>query len=174
MILARTLQALALTMACCGTAFAQSAAPRVLVVPFENTHGEPRLVWLGEASAVVLADELNARGLSAFLRAERVRAFEQLHLPVSAVLSRATVIKVGQMLGASEVIWGSYQVTGDELTVEARSIRIDVGRLQPHVTERGGLKDFFAILDRLARRLSGGSARASEAPAQPPHRAYES
>ena len=157
-----------------GTAFAQAVAARILVVPFENTQNEPRFVWLGEASAVVLADELNARGMTAYTRAERVRAFEQLHLPVSAALSRATVIKVGQMLGASEVIWGSYGVIGDELTVEARSIRIDVGRLQPHVAERGGLKDLFAIFDRLARRLSGGTARGLIAPVHPPLGAFES
>ena len=34
---------------------------RILVVPFENTQREPRLHWLAEASAVLLADELNAR-----------------------------------------------------------------------------------------------------------------
>ena len=174
MTLRRLFVLAALVLLCPLPAFAQATAfSRILVVPFENTQHEPRLTWLGEATAVVLADELNARGLSAFTRAERVRAFDQLHLPVSAALSRATVIKVGQILGASEVIWGSYRVSGDELSVEARSIRIDVGRLQPHVAERGGLKEFFAIFDRLARRLSSGAVRTSAAAAQPPLGAFE-
>ena len=77
------------------------AVARILVVPFENTQREARLTWLGEASAMLLADELNARGLGAITRDERVQAFDQLHLPVAASLSRATVIKVGQLLGAS-------------------------------------------------------------------------
>ena len=102
----RTLALLALIALFHGTAQAQTATARILVVPFEDTQREPRLVWLGEAAAVVLADELNARGRPAFTRPERVQAFDQLHLPVSAVLSRATVIKVGQILGASEVVWG--------------------------------------------------------------------
>ena len=38
---------------------------------------------------------------AAITRDERVRAFEQLHLPLSASLSRATVIKVGELVGAS-------------------------------------------------------------------------
>jgi tetratricopeptide (TPR) repeat protein len=170
----RTLALLALIALFHGTAQAQTATARILVVPFEDTQREPRLVWLGEAAAVVLADELNARGRPAFTRPERVQAFDQLHLPVSAVLSRATVIKVGQILGASEVVWGSYGVSGNELTVEARSIRIDVGRLQPHVVERGQLSDFFAVFDRLARRLSGGSSRGAAASTQPPLGAFES
>jgi tetratricopeptide (TPR) repeat protein len=152
----------------------QSAAgARILVLPFENSQREPRLVWLGEASAILLADELNARGLPAITRPERVRAFEQLHLPVSASLSRATVIKVGQILGASEVIGGSYRLEGDDLVVEGHSIRIDVGRLQPHVTERGPLTELFGLYDRLARRLSSGAARNSAVPAPPPLGAFE-
>jgi Tfp pilus assembly protein PilF/TolB-like protein len=147
---------------------------RILVVPFENTQREARLTWLGEASAMLLAEELNARGLSAITRDERVSAFEQLHLPVAASLSHATVIKVGQLVGASEVIAGSFRLKGDELTVEAHSIRMDVGRLQPQVSEHAPLKDFFAIYQRIAQRLAMGAARTAPAPAQPPPGAFES
>ena len=157
-----------------GPAAHPAASSRILVVPFENTQRETRLTWLGEASAMLLADELNARGLAAITRDERVRAFEQLHLPVAASLSRATVIKVGQLLGASEVIAGSFRLKGDELMVEAHSIRIEVGRLQPQVTEHAPLKDFFGIYDRIARRLAMGAARLGPAPTPPPPGAFES
>jgi tetratricopeptide (TPR) repeat protein len=152
---------------------APSAVSRILVVPFENTQRETRLTWLGEASAMLLADELNARGLSAITRDERVQAFDQLHLPVAASLSRATVIKVGQLLGASEVIAGSFRLNGDELIVDAHSIRIEVGRLEAPITERAPLKDFFAIYNRLARRLSGGARRTGPAVSPPPPGAFE-
>ena len=150
------------------------AAARILVLPFENTQRETRLTWLGEASAMLLTDELNARGLAAITRDERVRAFEQLHLPVAASLSRATVIKVGQLLGASEVIAGAFRMSGDELVVEAHSIRIEAGRLEQPVTERAPLKDFFAIYDRLARRVSAGAARTRPAIPPAPPGAFES
>ena len=63
---------------------------RVLVVPFANARHEPRLQWLGEASAVLLEDQFRARGLGAISRDERVRAFEDLHLPLTASLTHAT------------------------------------------------------------------------------------
>ena len=165
----------ALALVGCGAAMAeaQSDARRVLVVPFENPQREPRLVWLGEACAILIADDLRARGVAAFTRAERVRAFDQLHLPVAATLSRATVIKVGEILGASEVVWGTYRVEGTQLSVEAHSIRIDVGRLQSPVIERGALKDLFVVFDHVARRLSGIAARSKEASAHPPLVAFE-
>lgn len=145
---------------------AQTGAGRVLVIPFENTQRDPRLHWMAEASAVLLADELNALGVPAITRAERVRAFEQLHLPASAPLSRATVIKIGELVRASEVIVGSYRLDGTRLTVRAHAIRLDVGRLQPDVTEHGELQDLFGTYERLARRMAPG-ANASAAAADP-------
>jgi Tfp pilus assembly protein PilF/TolB-like protein len=151
-----------------------TAPPRVLVAPFENARDEPRFHWLSEAAAVLLTDGLRAAGSGAISRTERVRAFEQLHLPVSNGLSRATIIKVGQLVGAADVVVGSYRVDGTTLSVKALSIRLDAGRLQPEVTEQGELTDLFAIFDRLATRLGRGPARAAGAPAaHPPLDAFE-
>jgi tetratricopeptide (TPR) repeat protein len=154
-------------------AAAQSpSATRILVVPFEDTQHDAKVYWLAEASAILLADELNARGLPAIARDERIRAFEQLHLPPAASLSRATIIKVGNLDRASEVIVGSFNVEGDTLKADAHSIRIDVGRLQPEVSERAPLKDLFGTYERLAQRLAPDS-RAPDKSIRPPLDAFE-
>src|SRR5512134_1119471 len=93
-------------LAAAAPALGQTPAARVLVVPFENAQREPRLHWLTEGAAVLLADGLNGHGVPAITRAERVGAFEQLRLPLTATLTRATVIKIGQLAGASEAILG--------------------------------------------------------------------
>src|ERR1044071_4427264 len=98
-MLLRTVALAVVTVFCGAIAAAQtpttpSPAPmRVLVLPFENTGSDAHLHCVGGASAVLGADGLNARGVAAIGRDERVRAFEELHLPASATLSRATVIK---------------------------------------------------------------------------------
>src|SRR5205085_12344304 len=84
--------------------------PRILVVPFETPARDGRTYWLGEALAVLVTDDLNARGQGAITPTARERAYDQLHLPPNAVLSRATVIRVGQIVGASQVIVGEVQV----------------------------------------------------------------
>jgi len=154
-----------------------TAVTRVLVVPFENARDEPRFHWLSEAAAVLLTDGLRASGPAAIVRSQRVRAFEQLYLPVSGSLSRATIIKVGQLVGAADVVVGSYRVDGTTLSVTARSIRLDAGRLQPEVTERGELTELFGIFERLAVRLERGATRPSSSSAtsvpHPPLDAFE-
>jgi len=148
---------------------------RVLVVPFENTRHETRLQWLGEASAVLLEDHLRARRVGAIPRDERVRAFEELHLPLTASLSHATVIKVGHVVGASEVIVGSFALEGSTLRVDAHRIRIDVGRVEPDVSDKAPVTDLFASFGRLAGKLAPDAA-APSAPARsaPPLPAFES
>jgi Flp pilus assembly protein TadD len=80
-------------------------------------------------------------------------------------LSRASAIKVGQVLGAREVVIGSIDAQGDEAIVRARIIRLDTGRLQPEAADRGPIGDPFPILRRVARALrpSGSGSSASVA-----------
>jgi Flp pilus assembly protein TadD len=146
-------------------AAAQPPVRQVLVMPFENPHHDPKLYWLAEGSAVVLAEFLERYGASTVARDQRVDAFEQLQLPPAAALSHATVIKVGQFIAASEVVVGSYELAGDYLTVRARLIRLDEGRVTSELVERGPLNDFFRLFDRIARQLRGA---ATEAPAPSP------
>jgi tetratricopeptide (TPR) repeat protein/TolB-like protein len=134
------------------------ASDRLLVMPFENVNREARLYWLVEGSSVLVSDELARLGADAITRDERLRAFERLQLPPSAVLSDATVIKVGRLLGATEVVTGTIALEGNELTVKSRSIRLEVGRLTTEVVDRGALTDMPAIFERVARRLRSGAS----------------
>lgn len=153
-------------------------AVRVLVMPFENVKRDASILWLGEASAVLLEDNLNALGLSAITRPERQQAFGRLQVPPAAVLTDATVIRIGQLVGAAQVIVGSLQREDDALVVRARSLALEAGRVQADVTERGPVADLFDIYDRVARRLAPSPPAASiggqAAPERPPVAAFES
>jgi tetratricopeptide (TPR) repeat protein len=146
-----------------GLARAQTAATEILVMPFDNSLTDPKLFWLGEGSAVLLSETLERYGAMTVTRESRLSAFERLQLPPAAALSHATVIKVGQFVGASDVIVGAYALTGDRLTVRARAIRLEAGRLLPEVVEEGPLSELLELYDRTARRL-----RNATSPAPPP------
>jgi tetratricopeptide (TPR) repeat protein len=139
---------------------------RILVMPFENATRDSRIVWLGEASAVLLADDLNARGAGAITREERREAFDRLQVPPVATLTDATVIRIGQLVGAGEVVVGSLELDGDALVVRARSITLDTGRVRATVLDKGAMSDLFAIFDRIAQQMVPAST-AANAPARP-------
>jgi tetratricopeptide (TPR) repeat protein len=148
---------------------------RTLVVPFESTNPDPRVFWLGEGSAIVLTDDLQALGVPAITRDDRLRAFDRLRVRAAAVLSHATVIRLGQLVGAGQVVVGTYERRGEELTVRARAIRLDTGRISPEIVARGPLGDLFGIYAGVARRLVPNTAVTAQEMEQghPPLAAFE-
>ena len=134
-----------------------------LVMPFENPQTDAKLYWLGEGSSFLLSDFLERYGAVMVPRAERLSVFDRLQLPSSAALSHATAIKIGQIVGASDVVVGTYELAGEQLIVRTRLMRLDAGHMVPEVVERGPLTDLFGIYDRTARRLRGTTAAAPPA-----------
>src|SRR5918994_4951573 len=141
-----------------GAQTAPASADRFLVVPFENPTREARIYWVSEASAVLLADSLNALGKLAYTRDERLDAVQRLQVPPVASLSHATVIRLGQVVGATHVVIGSFRLTGGMLSARAQNIRLDTGHMEHEFVEAGPLEDLFEIFDRISRRLAGAAA----------------
>ena len=154
---------------------ASGAEPaRILVMPFENVKREGRIFWLGEASSVLLTDDLATLGANPIDRAERQQAFERLQVPPVAALTDATIIRIGQLVGADRVVVGTLQLDGETLVVRARSIAIEAGRVQVNVTEQGPLPDLYSTFDRIARRIvPPASGSTTITPQHPPVAAFE-
>ena len=146
----------------------------VLVMPFSDPQRAGRLSWVGEGAALLVSDELSRLGAHPIPRADRVQALERLQLPSSVALGEATVIRVGQLAGASEIVVGVVTVEGGEVVITARRIRVDVGRRSAAIVERGPLADLFTICDRIARQIRPEAGDTRPAPARPPLGAFES
>jgi tetratricopeptide (TPR) repeat protein len=144
-------------------------------MPFETARREPRSYWLGEGSAVILTDGLATLGLPVMSRDERWRSLEALHVPRVTGLSRATIIRVGQVVGVSHIVVGSFDLADEVLTVRARAILLDRGQMGPEVVEKGPLADIFAVYDRVAQGLVPGASATPEQleASHPPIAAYE-
>lgn len=137
-------------------------AKETLVMPFDGGEAGGKLTWLGEGAAVVLSEYLERYGATAVPREDRLSAFERLQLPPAAALSHATVIRIGHFVGAADVVIGSYAVVGDHVTIRARSLQLDAGRLTAEVQETGAVAEVLAVFDRTARRLRGAAAPAPD------------
>ncbi len=145
---------------------------RILVMPFENVAHDGRIVWLGEAAAVLLVDHLNARDARAITREERRDAFAHLQIPLTAPLSDATTIRIGQLVGASRIVLGTLQREGDDLVVRARSMTLESGRVETLEAERAPLTELFPLFERIATRVMASSP-APPTPAYPSMIAFE-
>ncbi|MFI5177643.1 MAG: tetratricopeptide repeat protein [Vicinamibacterales bacterium] len=136
-----------------------AAETRVLVMPFAvdvdaKTAGPAAASrWLGEAARLLLIDDLGRMGVSVVSRDECGAAFDRLQLPMAASLTRATMIRVGELVGASQVIFGDVHLA-DQLTVRTRMLHVMAGSAAPDMTERAALSDLFALFERTAAGLA--------------------
>ena len=145
---------------------AQSVPARILVMPFAvqaaptapGEAGSSR--WLGEAASSLLADDLTALGIGAWPREDRVEVFDRLQLPMTSELTRATMIRIAELIGASEVVFGEVRV-GDSLTVRAHTIRLDTGRQLPDVVETAPFNEMFSLFGRVAFQIGRHTGRAT-------------
>src|ERR1700735_5642133 len=107
-------------------AHAQDAGGRVvLVLPFDNRSGNPSLNWIGDSFPDTLDRRLNSAGFLTISHDDRAYALDHLGLPADFRPSRATTIRIAQQLDANFVIVGSFNVTADKITVQARVLSVD-------------------------------------------------
>ena len=123
----------------------------ILILPFENNTGQPNLDWIGEGAADIFSRRLDAAGFLTINRGDRLYALDRMGLPPEFGPSRATTIRIAQLLDADSVIIGSYKLTGDQFTASARIL--DMHKLvltKKPIERKGQLKDLLDTLNGLA------------------------
>jgi len=126
----------------------------VLVLPFDNRTGQPRLDWIREASAEFLRSRLASAGFYPMSRADRVYALDHLGLPQGFHPSRASSLKLAETLDADSIVVGSYVTDGSGLVAEAQLVDVPHLRMSEPVSVHGEMRDLFTIFNSLAWKLT--------------------
>src|SRR6266481_4623202 len=93
----------------CGNTVAQ--ADTVLVIPFFNQSTSQNIDWIGEAIAETIRESLASQGVLVLSREDRLEAYRRLSVRPNAVLTHASVIKLGEALDASQIIYGHFEIS---------------------------------------------------------------
>jgi tetratricopeptide (TPR) repeat protein len=117
------------------------ANERIVVLPFENTSGKQEYHWLGEGLAVGLSDWLSIQGVQVITPEDRRAIYTLLSFSETAILSRASAIRIAQEISADVLLVGTYKVTGpagrEQITLSVQSIDVSAGRLAQNPFEAG-------------------------------------
>lgn len=129
-------------------------AETALVLPFFNHSKSSNLDWIGESIAETVRDVLTSEGLLILDRADRLEAYRRLSLRTNAEMTHASIIKIGQSLDASNVIYGSYELLPAEpgkdqskgsLRITARILDLKHMRQGSAFGELGALEELAAL-----------------------------
>ncbi|HYK91092.1 MAG TPA: tetratricopeptide repeat protein [Acidobacteriota bacterium] len=128
-----------------------SAGPvRVIVFPLENLSRLPGLAWVGEGISETLTDQLGIPGVEAIDRTARIQWVESADLPSNTPLSRASMIRVGQLASANLVVMGTYSGTADKLRIVAAFFDLRSMKLSGDISSTGPLDALAAMENELA------------------------
>ncbi|MGI8787800.1 MAG: tetratricopeptide repeat protein [Pyrinomonadaceae bacterium] len=113
---------------------AQANTDTVMVLPFENTSGKAEFNWIGESFADALSDLLKVPTLNVISNDERKIIQQKIRVPLTALPSLATSLKLAREGKATLLIGGKYNVvpaqgdTAATVSVTAKIIRVNEGR----------------------------------------------
>jgi tetratricopeptide (TPR) repeat protein len=134
-----------------------------LVLPFFNVSNDSNLDWMGESLAESVREGLSSEGLMALDRDDRMQAYSRLSLRPYSLLTKASVVKIGEELDAEQVIFGQFDVkaspdastkaatrNGASLLITARVLDLKRMKQGPEFREVGALEDLAALQEHLA------------------------
>jgi tetratricopeptide (TPR) repeat protein/TolB-like protein len=126
----------------------------VLVLPFDNRSGQTNLAWVGDSFPDTLDQRLTSAGFLTISRDDRQYALDHLGLPVDFRPSRATTIRIAQLLDADFVIVGSYTVANGRIAVQAQVLEVDKLRLSAPLTDSSELTRLFDVENSIAWKVA--------------------
>jgi tetratricopeptide (TPR) repeat protein len=91
-----------------------SAADTIAVLPLFNIdeRNASNLDWIGESVSETIDEALSLSGLLVLPREDREEVYRRLSLRTGVVLTKASVLKIGETLDAGEIVFGELQVDG--------------------------------------------------------------
>lgn len=131
-------------------------ADTTLVLPFFNHSKSANLDWIGESISETVHDGLASEGLLVLGRSDRLEGYRRLSLRPGADLTHASILKLGESLDATTVVYGSYELleaasagSKGSLRIEARIINLKHTHQGPVFSETGALEDLAQLESRL-------------------------
>ncbi len=147
-------------LACLATFFVPAAqADTYLVLPFFNVSKNSSLDWIGEGLAETVQEALSSEGLMVLDRDDRVEVYRRLSVRPYTLLTKASVVKIGEELDAEHVIFGQFDMqpapeptagSRGSLLITASVLHIKGMRQGMEFRESGAIEDLAALQNHLA------------------------
>jgi tetratricopeptide (TPR) repeat protein len=135
-----------------------ATADNYLVLPFFNLSKNTNLNWIGESFAESVRETLSSEGLTALDRDDRVEAYHRFSLRPYVLLTKASVLKIGEELDAEQLLFGEFDLkpvpdsavkSRGSLLITARLLDLKHYKNGPEFREVGALEDLAALQEHL-------------------------
>ncbi len=112
---------------------------------------------LGELLSAQIIEALKRRGSPAVVERQRLLiALEELRLGTTFLVDETTRLRLGQVIGARWMVFGSYQVIGGKMRIDLRVVEVESGKIKKAVqttTTADHLQGWIDTTQKLAEGL---------------------
>lgn len=124
----------------------------ILIIPFENKSNR-NYSWLSESISYTLYSTFLEEGIDVISLEKRNSIYDELQIPLTTPITRATSIKLANMVGANKIVVGDFAVTDDKVIVSSRIIDLKDGKLGEIISVEGNINELITIQNFLSWRL---------------------
>jgi tetratricopeptide (TPR) repeat protein len=141
-----------------GTCVSEEGLKTLAVIDFRNDSIDERdrfdgLRW---GMPTMLIQHLNGATQLHLIERERLQWLKQeIDLAKDGYIDAQTAAKAGRLLGATNVMLGSYMIFDGDITIWARLVETESGRILLGEQIRGKVKDFHALTRELSEKMAG-------------------
>jgi TolB-like protein len=105
---------------------APASAPRgpaLSILYFDNIAKAPNFDWLRVGLSDMLTTDIVASGAVTVVERERLaKVLAEQQLQMSGLIQDSDAVRVGEMLAATKIVYGSFVISGESLRIEARLV----------------------------------------------------
>lgn len=134
---------------------AQTASKiRVAILYFENNAAEKSLVPLSKGLCdMMISDFSNASRFSVVERNKLEEVFKELKLGQTRSFDSATTARIGKLLGAEYLVFGSYFEFLGRFRIDARIVKVETGQITASVGVTGKVDEFDFLEKKIVASL---------------------
>ena len=132
-----------------------SGATRIAILYFENNSADrPDLQPLAKGLAHMISYEAgNWEGYEIVERDALEKVLKELELSNSKNFDSNSAAQIGRLLGAEQLVFGSYMLLFDKFRIDAKVVDVATGRIIHSANAKGDPQNFDVMAQELAGRL---------------------
>jgi len=103
---------------------------------------------LGEIFSSQIIETLKKKGDYTVVERERLLlALEELRLGTTKLVDETTRLKLGRMTGARFMVFGGYQIIGNQIRIDLRMVEVETGKVKKATEKTTSATDFQRWID---------------------------
>jgi len=129
------------------------------IFPFENnavTRHEEYEPLTGGLAAMLITDLRNSATHLKIIERNRIKELlQEIDLSQSGYVDQATALRIGRLLGARSIAFGSFVVLGEEVRIDARLVNVETSETILAESINGTSNQFLQLEKKLAGKIAG-------------------